>query len=428
MRTMAGGVAPGPRSTIARRRKLEADLTRLEVYKLGGRILQAHRQCQGRGRPRGVGRAVGQQIPHRAADLANGGLRAVAVEHAGMSLEDLPEGPVRDPFTVGQAPPVDDLGGLLQGLAPGLKLLHEPRLPDARLTVDRDEVRSAVGRHPAVERLEEFGLFPTTHHWCADRGLPFPSGLDGHDLEGPGRLVLPLQAQRTDLDVAEPSGTQDRPLRREDLPRSRGLFESRGDVDRVAGDHPAFQARLSDRQDLTRVDADAHLEGEPVEGFQSPVQIGQALLHAERGQERSCGVVLVCHRNAEHRHHRVTDELLNGPTLAFDLLAHGAEERVGHLSQMLGVEAGAQGRRTDEVREQDGDQLPLLTWRGGRRYAGATGRAEPSLVRELDPARLADLGQRGPALDAETCVVAVLCATDAAASHGQSVGSVPKDS
>jgi len=62
-----------------------------------------------------------------------------------------------------------------------------------------------------------------------------------------------------------------------------------GHVDGVTGHHLAFQARLGDGQDLTGMDADAHLEGEAVERFQGPVQIGQALLHPERGHERPGG-------------------------------------------------------------------------------------------------------------------------------------------
>ncbi len=71
-------------------------------------------------------------------------------------------------------------------------------------------------------------------------------------------------------------------------------------------------------------------------------------------------------REAEHGHHRVADELLNGSTVALDRPAHEVEVAREHLPVDLGVEPGGETRRVDEVTEEHRDRAPV-----GRPLIGA---------------------------------------------------------
>jgi hypothetical protein len=67
----------------------------------------------------------------------------------------------------------------------------------------------------------------------------------------------------------------------------------------------------------------------------------------------------VRHGHAEHRHHRVADELLDGTPMAFD---HGTDAvEVGglHPSRGLGIEPLREGGGSDQVAEEGRDHLPL---------------------------------------------------------------------
>ena len=119
-------------------------------------------------------------------------------------------------------------------------------------------------------------------------------------------LGLPLQRER--LDWLDPNGVADEEPRLgadERLPRRRGLLESRGNVDGVAGDE---RLALPADDDLARVDADPRLE---------PVRRNRRA-HLGRGANCTQCVVLVGHRNPEDGHHRVADELLDDPAVPLD--------------------------------------------------------------------------------------------------------------
>ena len=66
------------------------------------------------------------------------------------------------------------------------------------------------------------------------------------------------------------------------------------------------------------------------------VHVLQAPEHPERGTQRSAGVVLVGDGHAERGHDRVADELLDGPALGLDLLAHRREVGVQDLADRSG--------------------------------------------------------------------------------------------
>ncbi len=58
----------------------------------------------------------------------------------------------------------------------------------------------------------------------------------------------------------------------------------------------------------------------------------------ERRAHRALGIVLVCDRRAEQRHHRVADELLDRAAMAFELRAHARVVRTEQRVDVLGVE------------------------------------------------------------------------------------------
>ena len=97
------------------------------------------------------------------------------------------------------------------------------------------------------------------------------------------------------------------------------LLQARRGIDDVAGDHRfSFCRSRGDHDDrLSRVDRGSHRQ----------LQVGLRLVQlvdgaddAERCSNGAFGIVLVRNGRAEHRHHRVADELLDRATEAFDLL------------------------------------------------------------------------------------------------------------
>ena len=77
-----------------------------------------------------------------------------------------------------------------------------------------------------------------------------------------------------------------------------------------------------------------------------------------RRADRAQGVVLVELGDAEHRHHRVADELLDRPAVALQHLGHALEPAGHHLPERLRVEAFPERRGVGDVGEEDGDRSP----------------------------------------------------------------------
>ena len=95
------------------------------------------------------------------------------------------------------------------------------------------------------------------------------------------------------------------------------------------------------------------------------------------------GVVLVRHRRAEHRHHRIADELLDRAAVTLDLLAQAGVVGADPRPHVLRVGGVGRSREADEVAEQHGDDLPLLRRLGGGAVVGerrAAERAERKLA------------------------------------------------
>jgi hypothetical protein len=96
-------------------------------------------------------------------------------------------------------------------------------------------------------------------------------------------------------------------------------------------------------------------------------------------------VVLVRDGNAEHRHDRIADELLDPTRMPLDDRLHPLEVTREDPTESLGIEPLAERSRLDHVREQNGDRLPHLVRRWTHERSSAA-RAESGGVRAFEPA------------------------------------------
>ena len=159
---------------------------------------------------------------------------------------------------------------------------------------------------------------------------------------------------------------------------------------------------------------------------------GLAAEGAHRGDDletrahRALRVVLVGGRRAPHRHHRVADELLDGPAVALDDVARPVEVAAKELADLLRVAPLGEGGESHEVDEEDRAQPPLrrrgrgVRARRRRRRGGDRGAAvgaEPRARRELRAAARARRGQGRPAVRAESLAVRRLAGAGRTAHH-----------
>ncbi len=122
--------------------------------------------------------------------------------------------------------------------------------------------------------------------------------------------------------------------------------------------------------------------GDPALGLELGVERRQRVADLPGGPHGAQGIVLVDHRDPEHRHHGVADELLDGPAVALDHAAHHGEVAGHQGPERFGVQLLAQGRRPGHVGEQDRDQLADLA-----RRRRAVGLPDTALGAELRPGR-----------------------------------------
>ncbi len=261
-------------------------------------------------------------------------------------LHHLDDGPVGDPVSVREAPAGHDP----RRLELGDELGDEPRLADTSLAHDGQHLAAPVG-HGARPRIPQPGqLGRATDEPGFVRALRRLAHTD-EPVRRHGR-ALPLQLQWGELLHAHRAACQSpRHLADHDLPRRRRLLEPRSHVDRVTRRQP-FRGS---GHDLARVDADPPFDPE----------LGEGLAHLQRRPQRPHRIVLVHDRHAEHRHHGVPDELLDGSAVPLDDRLHPLEVAREERPQRLGVGRLAERRRPDDVAEEDRDRLPLLA-RDGR--------------------------------------------------------------
>jgi hypothetical protein len=95
-------------------------------------------------------------------------------------------------------------------------------------------------------------------------------------------------------------------------------------------------------------------------------------------------------RHAEHRHHRVADELLDRAAVPLERRLHSVEVARHHLPERLGIESLAELRRADDVGEDDRHDLPRLARRVRVFESSAAAAAKASVGRVLAAARRTD--------------------------------------
>ncbi len=133
---------------------------------------------------------------------------------------------------------------------------------------------------------------------------------------------------------------------------------------------------------LTGVDAHPDLELQLVV---APVQLLDRFQDAQARPDRALGVILVRHRRAEDRHHRVADEFLHGAAVALDHLLELGMVRAESGAHVLGVGVLRGGGEAHEVAKEHGDDLAFLTDWGRVTLAEwpRTERAEREVAGEL---------------------------------------------
>ena len=164
------------------------------------------------------------------------------------------------------------------------------------------------------------------------------------------RLRLPLQRQRLHR-VGKHRLVHERVGRLADqhLTGLCRLLQPRRDVHRIPGREPLLRSR----HDLAGVDTDPAVEPE----------LRQRIAHLHRRTTRPQRVILVQHRHAKHRHHRIADELLHRPAVPLDDPLHPLEVAREHLPQRLRIRRLPQRRRPHQVTEHHRHRLAQPTRR-----------------------------------------------------------------
>ena len=312
--------------------------------------------------------------------------RVVVARDASRLAHDLAERPEGDALAVRQAP-APDQPGLLAGAR--RELTDEPRLADARVAHDRDELRLAAldGGLQRCRQAAHLHLAP--HEWGGGALLLRRGGAHRHEPVRRHGLRLALEVEwRHELDFdlvpSEPVGE----VAEDHFATARRLFQPRGGVHGVARDHPLGRARVA-RDHLAAVDPDVIAQLEARVRAESGVQRLQRRLHVRGRTDRANGVVLVPDRQPEDGHHRVADELLHRAAVALERDAHAVEVRRHDVAHRV----RARGRAAQGVdlrhREHDRHRAAALAGdEGGERRAAC--RAEAHRVWRLLAAAGAD--------------------------------------
>ena len=304
----------------------------------------------------------------------------IALEQPEVLTQHLAQRPVRDPRAVRQTPPgPPERFGILVGKRRP-ELSDEPRLPDSCVSEHRHEPRAPFLNRRLILAAEHLELVVAPNECACQRtDAAWAHQREGAD-EPPAGNVLLFSFRLDCLLLAELEGAadhRDASLSDKHLPGRRALLEPCRDIDRVAGDERAPFTRTADH-DLTGVHADPELE--------AAVQLVCPVQHRQGRVQRALGVVLERSRHAECRHDRIAGELLDRAPRTFDLVGHRVVEAIEQDARALGILRASEGRRPNEVGEDNGCDLPLAGSRLGLHRSGAA-RAEASAGRELGTAR-----------------------------------------
>ena len=110
-------------------------------------------------------------------------------------------------------------------------------------------------------------------------------------------------------------------------------------------------------QSLAGVDGDTDLQ---LELRIVAVQLIDGSAHRKAGSDRALRIVAVSHGRAEHGHHGIADELLDDAAERLDLGANPGEVRRQDRPDVLRVEALCPRSETDEIGEENRDDLAFL--------------------------------------------------------------------
>ena len=337
-----------------------ADLpAELRRHDFGHRVLRPH-QAEHRREAGANGRSLGTE--HRTDARVELPKRAIAIVRGGdarVLSHDLHERPIGDPGAVGQAAAAQYVCAVRTGDA-GERLSDEPRLADARVAHDREDVSPAV----VADALERFKEHPQ---------LALPADeLRAHRRQAAGllgdRAAGPLRAERSDRvglalgdDRIAAAVFDGGPRQRfgeradDDLAAVGRLLEPRRDVHGITRDKElAVLTRPGDG--LAAVHADARRE----RYAELAVEVSHRVTHRERRADSAFGIVVVEQGHAEHDHHGIANELLDRAAVRFGDRLHAPEVRTHDRPDDLRIVVGAEGGRPDHIREDDGDELPLL--------------------------------------------------------------------
>ena len=242
------------------------------------------------------------------------------------------------------------------------------------------QVRSLTTFENAL--LEQLALALAADHRCgvaAGRRL----GLHREEPVRLERFGLALRGQRRrrfglDAVAHEPVGL----LAEQYLAGLGSLLEPGSHVDRIAGGEPLLGAR----DDLAGVYAHAELEARAVVPFELVVQLVEPAAELVGGPRCPERVVLVHRRNAEDRHDRVADELLDGAAVPLHDRLGRLEVARHDVAQALRVDALTERGRAGDVAEEHRDGLAGLARRRRLHEGRTAGVAEPRLFPVLGPA------------------------------------------
>ena len=257
------------------------------------------------------------------------------------------------------------------------ELADESRLPDARLADDRHEVRVGLRSGAPVCRAQELELrIASDENASKAAHAPWPHRpqrtLDAIRHHA-ARLALRLDGARSREGECARSG-RDCPLACKHLAGLGRLLQPIGDVHGVTRDERASRTGCAD-DDIARIHSDAKLE-------RAGKQLAHPLLHRERRMQRALGVVLERRGGAEHGHHRIAGELLDGAAGELDLGSHRVVELFELYPHAFRIAITGERGRPDKIGEQDRDELALFPGTHEAESCRAAERALPEDGRE----------------------------------------------
>jgi hypothetical protein len=252
----------------------------------------------------------------------------------------------------------------------GEELGRQPRLADASVTDHRHQLAPLLRADLLPRFPQPFELAHSPDEKALVSALR--RLVHGDQPEGGHRPLLPLQLQRGELLRFDRLVHEcERRLSDQHLVGLGRLLEARGDVDRVAGREPL----LGPGHDLARVHTNPRLHTER----------RQSVPHLHGRPDGTQSVVLVHPRHAKHRHHRITDELLEGASVPLDDRPHPPEIAGKQRTNGLRIGHLAERGRLRHVAEQHRDRLTLLTARSAGLQLRAAVGTEGKIALALAP-------------------------------------------